>query len=151
MQDTVWLNQKQMAEFLGRDTNTIGLHLGKIFRDEEVEEWSTTEDFSGVHQEGHRKVIRIIKFYNFEAILSVGYRVNSKKGVYFRQWPPNERYQETGKKDRHMEQEVHRRQQQIQVERAQQQEQQKIQDRDQQRRAVVSGCKRISTTVIEVN
>jgi hypothetical protein len=44
------LNQKQMAKFLGKDTDTIGLHSSYIFRDEEVEEWSTTGDFSGVHQ-----------------------------------------------------------------------------------------------------
>jgi death-on-curing family protein len=85
-QDTVWLSQKQMAELFDKDTDTIGLHLKNIFSEEELEEKSTTEFFSVVQKEGRRDVKRNIKFYNLDAILSVGYRVNSKRGTQFRQW-----------------------------------------------------------------
>ena len=84
--ETVWLNQKQMGILFDKDTDTIGLHLKNIYKDEELGEISTTEDFSVVQQEGKRKVTRNIKFYNLDAIISVGYRVNSKRGVQFRQW-----------------------------------------------------------------
>jgi len=85
-QDTVWLSQRQMAELFDKDTDTIGLHLKNIFADEELEEKSTTEFFSVVQNEGKREVKRNIKFYNLDAIISVGYRVNSKRGTQFRQW-----------------------------------------------------------------
>jgi prophage maintenance system killer protein len=85
-EETVWLNQKQMGILFDKDTDTIGLHLKNIYKDEELDEISTTEDFSVVQQEGKRKVTRNIKFYNLDAIISVGYRVNSKRGVQFRQW-----------------------------------------------------------------
>jgi len=84
--ETVWLNQKQMGILFDKDTDTIGLHLKNIYKDEELGEISTTEDFSVVQQEGKRKVTRNIKFYNLDAVISVGYRVNSKRGVQFRQW-----------------------------------------------------------------
>jgi hypothetical protein len=85
-QDTVWLNQKQMAELFDKDSDTISLHLKNIYKDEELDETSTTEDSSVVQLEGKRKVKRTIKFYNLDAIISIGYRVNSKRGVQFRQW-----------------------------------------------------------------
>jgi prophage maintenance system killer protein len=84
--ETVWLSQKQMAELFDKDTDTIGLHLRNIYTDEELSEKSTTELFSVVQTEGRRKVNRNIKHFNLDAILSVGYRVNSKKGTQFRQW-----------------------------------------------------------------
>ncbi len=84
--DTVWLSQKQMAELFEKDSDTIGLHLKNIFTEEELYESATTELFSVVQQEGRREVKRSIKFYNLDAILSVGYRVNSKRGTQFRQW-----------------------------------------------------------------
>ena len=84
--DTVWLNQKQMAELFGKDSDTIGLHLKNIYNESELEEISTTEYFSVVQKEGKRLVKRKIKFYNLDAIISVGYRVNSKRGTQFRQW-----------------------------------------------------------------
>jgi len=84
--DTVWLSQKQMAELFDKDSDTIGLHLKNIFKSRELEEFSTTEKYSVVRQEGKRKVKRQIKFYNLDAIISVGYRVNSKQGVLFRKW-----------------------------------------------------------------
>ena len=78
--ETVWLSQKQMADLYGRDSDTIGLHLKNIFLEEELDEKSTTEQLSVVQLEGKRNVKRQIKFYNLDAILSVGYRVNSKQG-----------------------------------------------------------------------
>lgn len=85
-QGTVWLSQKQMSDLFDKDTDTIGLHLKNIFSEEELEASSTTEDFSVVQQEGKRQVKRTIKFYNLDAVISVGYRVNSKRGTQFRQW-----------------------------------------------------------------
>lgn len=84
--ETVWLSQKQMSDLFVKDTDTIGLHLKNIFSEEELDSSATTEDFSVVQQEGNRKVKRTIKFYNLDAIISVGYRVNSKRGTQFRQW-----------------------------------------------------------------
>jgi hypothetical protein len=84
--ETIWLTQKQMAVLFDKDTDTIGLHLKNIFIEQELEENSTTEFFSAVQKEGNRNVKRSIKYYNLDAILSVGYRVNSKRGTQFRQW-----------------------------------------------------------------
>jgi death-on-curing family protein len=84
--ETVWLSQKQMAELFDKDSDTIGLHLKNIYKSGELEEFSTTEKYSVVRQEGNRRVKRRIKFYNLDAIISVGYRVNSKRGVLFRKW-----------------------------------------------------------------
>ena len=84
--DTVWLSQKQMAQIFNKDSDTIGLHLKNIFLEEELDENATTENLSVVQTEGSRKVKRNIKFYNLDAIISVGYRVNSKQGTQFRQW-----------------------------------------------------------------
>jgi len=84
--NTVWLSQKQMAELFDKDSDTIGLHLKNIYKSGELEEFSTTEKYSVIRQEGKREVKRQIKFYNLDAIISVGYRVNSKRGVLFRKW-----------------------------------------------------------------
>jgi hypothetical protein len=84
--ETIWLTQKQMAVLFDKDTDTIGLHLKNIFAEQELEENSTTEFFSVVQKEGNRNVKRSIRYYNLDAILSVGYRVNSKRGTQFRQW-----------------------------------------------------------------
>ncbi len=85
-QDTVWLTQRQMAELFESSTDNIGLHLKNIFSDNELKEAATTEDFSVVQSEGRRSVRRRVKHYNLDAIISVGYRVNSGHGVRFRQW-----------------------------------------------------------------
>ena len=85
-QDTLWLSQSQMAELFEKDSDTIGLHLKNIYDSGELEQPATTEESSVVRQEGKRKVKRKIKFYNLDAIISVGYRVNSKKGTQFRIW-----------------------------------------------------------------
>ena len=85
-QDTLWLSQAQMAELFEKDSDTIGLHLKNIFETGELEQQATTEESSVVRQEGGRKVKRNIKFYNLDATISVGYRVNSIKGSQFRIW-----------------------------------------------------------------
>ncbi len=84
--DTLWLSQKMMGELFEKDSDTIGLHLKNIYAEEELAEPATTEYFSVVQTEGNRKVRRNIKHYNLDAILSVGYRVNSKRGTQFRIW-----------------------------------------------------------------
>lgn len=84
--ETLWLSQKQMAEIFGKDTDTISLHLKNIYQDGELIEEATTEFFSVVQIEGNRTITRKIKFYSLDAIISVGYRVNSKQGTQFRIW-----------------------------------------------------------------
>lgn len=84
--DTVWLTQAQMALLFDTSTDNVGLHLKNIFEQEELIETSTTEDFSVVREEGKRKVQRQLKHYNLDAIISVGYRVSSKRATQFRQW-----------------------------------------------------------------
>jgi hypothetical protein len=84
--ETFWLTQKAMGELFDTSTDNIGLHLKNIFKEEELTEAATTEDFSVVQKEGTRQVSRTIKFYNLDAIIAVGYRVNSKQATRFRQW-----------------------------------------------------------------
>jgi len=84
--ETVWLTQRQMAELFDTSTDNVSLHLQNVFSDGELGEQATTEDFSVVQTEGRRKVTRTLKHYNLDAIISVGYRVNSRRGVQFRQW-----------------------------------------------------------------
>lgn len=84
--ETVWLSQKQMAALFSKDSDTIGLHIKNIYAERELVEKSTTEVFSVVQKEGKRNVSRSIRYYNLDMILSVGYRVSSKKGTQFRQW-----------------------------------------------------------------
>ena len=84
--DTVWLSQKQMAELFDKDSDTIGLHLRNIYKSGELDKNSTAEKYSVVQKEGNRNVKRQINFYNLDAIISVGYRVNSKRGILFRKW-----------------------------------------------------------------
>ncbi len=84
--ETVWLNQAQMAELFDTSTDNISLHLKNIFQEDELNEPATTEDYSVVRQEGDRQVRRRIKHYNLDAIISVGYRVSSKRATQFRQW-----------------------------------------------------------------
>jgi len=84
--ETVWLSQKQMAQLFDKDTDTIGLHLRNVYNSGELDEISTTEESSVVQLEGIRNVKRTIKLYNLDAIISVGYRVNSKRGIQFRIW-----------------------------------------------------------------
>jgi len=84
--NAIWLSQMQMAELFGKDSDTISLHLKNIYNSGELEQDSTTEDYSVVRKEGKREVKRSIKHYNLDAIISVGYRVNSVKGTQFKIW-----------------------------------------------------------------
>lgn len=84
--ETIWLTQKAMAELFDCTTDNISSHLKNIFSDGELEEEATTEIFSVVQQEGERQVKRSTKFYNLDAIISVGYRVNSRRATHFRRW-----------------------------------------------------------------
>lgn len=84
--ETVWLTQRQMADLFETSTDNISLHLKNIFADAELTEAATTEDSSVVRQEGTRHVSRSVRHYNLDAIISVGYRVSSRRAVAFRQW-----------------------------------------------------------------
>jgi len=81
--ETLWLSQKQMAELFNCDSDNIGLHLKNIFKDSELSENSVTEEYSVTAADG--KNYRV-KHYNLDAIISVGYRVNSIRGTQFRIW-----------------------------------------------------------------
>ncbi len=84
--ESVWLTQKGMAELFGCSADNISLHLKNIFTEGELSEIATTEEISVVQQEGSRKVTRCMRFYNLDAIISVGYRVNSRRATHFRIW-----------------------------------------------------------------
>ena len=83
---TVWLTQRQMAELFETTPENVLMHLRNIYVDNELEEPATAKDFLAVRLEWTRQVRRQLKHYNLDAIISVGYRVNSKRGVRFRQW-----------------------------------------------------------------
>jgi hypothetical protein len=84
--ENVWLTQRLMAELFQTSDDNISLHLKNIYSEGELDEKSTTEDFSVVRQEGSRQVNRKLKHYNLDAIISVGYRVKSHTATRFRQW-----------------------------------------------------------------
>ncbi len=84
--ESVWLTQKGMAQLFDCSVDNIGLHLKNIFASGELSESATTEKFSVVQSEGTRMVARSPKFYNLDAIISVGYRINSVRATQFRQW-----------------------------------------------------------------
>jgi prophage maintenance system killer protein len=84
--ETVWLNLNQMGELFGRDKSVVSRHLKKIYSDGELDRKATVAKNATVQTEGNRKVEREIETYNLDAILSVGYRVNSKQGTQFRVW-----------------------------------------------------------------
>jgi len=75
-----------MASLFDKDTDTIGLHIRNIYKEGELEESPTTEESSVVQSEGSREVRRTVRLYNLDVIISVGYRVKSKRGTQFRQW-----------------------------------------------------------------
>lgn len=84
--ESVWCTQKVMAQLFDCSTDNIGLHLKNIYETGELTQEATTENFSVVQTEGERQVNRKLKFYNLDAIISVGYRVNSTRATQFRQW-----------------------------------------------------------------
>ncbi len=83
--ETVWLNRQQIATLFDRDVKTIGKHITNALK-EELDGVSTIANFATVQIEGNRKVTRNIEYYNLDVIISVGYRVKSKRGVQFRAW-----------------------------------------------------------------
>jgi len=83
---SIWLSQKLMAELFDVEVNTINYHLKEIYNSSEIQESGTVRKFRIVQQEGKRQVNRDIDFYNLDAIISVGYRVNSIRATQFRQW-----------------------------------------------------------------
>jgi len=84
--DTIWLNQKSISELFGVESNTITYHLKEIYKTFELEKTATTRKIRVVQKEGKREVNRNIDFYNLDAIISVGYRVNSIQATQFRIW-----------------------------------------------------------------
>lgn len=84
--ETVWLNRNQMSELFDRDVKTIGKHINNAFKEELSVDNSTVAKFATVQTEGEREVERNIEYYSLDVIISVGYRVKSKRGVEFRRW-----------------------------------------------------------------
>jgi len=84
--ESVWLTQRQMAEVFQSTPQNILMHLRNVFSSKELDADATSKDFLIVRSEGQRKVRRKIRHYNLDAIISIGYRVNSKRAVRFRQW-----------------------------------------------------------------
>lgn len=85
-QDTVWLSLQQLADFFGRDKSVISRHIRNIYKEGELEQEATAAKNATVQMEGQRHIRRQIEYYNLDAIISVGYRVNSGRAVQFRQW-----------------------------------------------------------------
>src|SRR2546425_9585582 len=84
--DSVWLTQRQMASLFGKDSDTIGVHVRNVFKEKELDRSATTEESSVVQTEAGRTVRRRVALYNLDVIISVGYRVKSKRGTQFRIW-----------------------------------------------------------------
>jgi hypothetical protein len=80
------LTINQIADLFGRDKSVISRHLGNVYKDGELEFGATVAKNATVQKEGDREIVRELEFYNLDAILSVGYRVNSKRGTQFRIW-----------------------------------------------------------------
>ena len=87
--ETVWLTQTQMVELFQTTKQNVSLHVGNVFKEGELEEKSTVKEYLTVQKEGERKVSRKVKYYNLDVIISVGYRVKSKRGTAFRIWANN--------------------------------------------------------------
>ena len=85
-EETVWMSNSQLSVLFGVKENVINYHIKDIFKKQELVEESTTRKFRVVRIEGSRKVTRQIIYYNLDMIISIGYRVNSKRGIMFRKW-----------------------------------------------------------------
>lgn len=85
-EDTVWLNRQQISVLFDRDIKTVGKHINNIFEEGELEKSATVANFATVQVEGGRKVERQIEYYNLDVIISIGYRVKSRRGTQFRIW-----------------------------------------------------------------
>ena len=84
--ETIWLTQQQMGLLFGVKEHTITYHIQEIIKSGELEGMATTRKIRVVRLEGNRQVSRLIDYYNLEMIISIGYRVNSRRGVLFRRW-----------------------------------------------------------------
>ena len=84
--ESIWLTQRSMGELFGVESHTINYHLKEIYKSAELLEDATTRKIRAVQQEGNRRVERELQFYNLDAIISAGYRVNSRKATQFRIW-----------------------------------------------------------------
>lgn len=84
--ETIWLSQKMMSVLFDVEVSTINYHLKEIFKSDELDEVATVRKFQIVQKEGKRQVSREVDFINLDGIISVGYRVNSKRATQFRQW-----------------------------------------------------------------
>ena len=84
--ETVWLTQAQIVELFQSSKANISEHLKNIYKSEELIQSSTVRNFRTVRQEGNRQITRNLEYYNLDVIISVGYRVNTKRGIQFRQW-----------------------------------------------------------------
>ncbi len=84
--ETIWASQKAIAALFDCSTDNVSLHLKNIFASGELQSEATAEEFSVVQNEGNRQVTRSVLFYNLDAIIAVGYRVNSIRATQFRQW-----------------------------------------------------------------
>ena len=85
-EDTVWLTQAQMVELFQRDKSVISRHIRNVFREGELQLTATVANFATVQDESGREVVRNVEHYNLDVVISVGYRVNSKRATKFRQW-----------------------------------------------------------------
>ena len=84
--ETLWLSLNQISELFNRDKSVISRHLKNIFSESELDSQSTVAFFATVQKEGKREVIRQVEYFNLDVIISIGYRVNSKRGTQFRIW-----------------------------------------------------------------
>ncbi len=84
--ETVWLSQTQMVELFEATKQNISLHINNVFRERELDKNATVKEYLTVQKEGNRNVKRKVSFYNLDVIISVGYRVKSKRGTQFRIW-----------------------------------------------------------------
>jgi hypothetical protein len=84
--ETVWLSQAQMAELFQTSAQNITIHVGNVYREKELKKSATCKDFLQVQKEGKRLVNRTVQLFNLDVIISVGYRVKSKRGTQFRIW-----------------------------------------------------------------
>ena len=87
--ENLWLTQKGISELFGVSKSTVSHHLSNIYSDGELEKLATVRKFRTVQKEGTRAVQRELEYYNLDAIISVGYRVNSTKATQFRIWATN--------------------------------------------------------------
>lgn len=85
-EDTVWLTQKQIAEVFDVNVPAISKHIKNIYKDNELNQFSTVSILEIVQKEGNREISRKLEHYNLDIILAVGYRTNSSKAIKFRQW-----------------------------------------------------------------